>query len=134
MPVVSAGALCAAAPIDVWRLVHDPCRLHEWMADTERAGPPDEDGVVTRFLTGWPEYPMPTRVTSTARGGGVTISCLVSDIEFRIALSEDPRGCRVELEARIPEAEAARADAMLALIQASVERIVSVTAGGGRLG
>ncbi len=105
MPRFRESIVCEAPPAAVWRLVHDPERIAEWMADTERVEP-GEDGTVVRYLHGWPDFPMPTRVESRAEGARVVISCLVSDIDFRVSLAPDAAGCAVEIEVTIPEAEA----------------------------
>ncbi|MGD9694920.1 MAG: SRPBCC family protein [Thermoleophilia bacterium] len=118
---MSDAIVCRAPAVEVWRLVHDPSRLHEWMADTERVEPGEGDTVV-RFLHGWPDHPMPTRVRSAA-GGRVTISCLVSDIDFAIGLSPHPQGCEVTVTGTIPEAEAARCAAVRELVGASLRRL-----------
>lgn len=133
MPTIRAAAVCRAPAIEVWRLVHDPARIHEWMEGTERAEPSGAHGVVTRYLAGWPEYPMPTRIT--ARGEGcVTVSCLVSDIDIDIVLTPAGAGCRVDIEARIPPAEAAREDAMRGVVEASLARLAALTAAADDLG
>jgi hypothetical protein len=132
MPRISDGVVCRAAPIDLWRLVHDPARLHEWLADTERVEPGDE-GTVVRYLHGWPDYPMPTRVTSPARGSAVTISCMVSDIDLIVTLVEHADGCRVEVVVDVPEEEAARCAGLEALLRASLRRLAQRAAGEGAL-
>lgn len=134
MPVAEHRVVCAASPLAVWRLVHDPLRLHEWMADTERVAPAGDDGVVTRYLHGWPDHPMPTRVAPGAPASPVTISCLVSDIEIVVALEPHRDGCAVRITARIPDAEARRADAIDGLVRESLARLASRAAQEGPLG
>lgn len=130
MPSFTERVVCEAPPADVWRLVHDPDRLPEWMADTQRVEPCD-DGTVTRFLHGWPDHPMPTRVTTRADGARVVISCLVSDIDLRVALSPHPLGCAVELEVSLPEHEAARLDGVRRLAVDSLARLAEITSAPG---
>ena len=36
MPTLRETIVCDATPTSVWRIVHDPERVSEWMADTER--------------------------------------------------------------------------------------------------
>jgi hypothetical protein len=132
MPVAEGAVVCPVDPIEVWRLVHDPMRLHEWMVDTERVEPA-HGGAVTRYLHGWPEYPMPTRMR-TGTGGRVIISCLVSDIDIVVSLAPHPDGCTVAMEAQIPEAEAHRRDAVQDLVDASLARLAERSAGTARLG
>ena len=133
MPSFRESIVCAAPPAEVWRLVHDPARMHEWMTDTERVEPA-VDGTVTRYLVGWPDYPMATRVRSHNDGARVVISCLVSDIDFRIALSPDPVGCGVEIEVTLPEEEAARMDGVHEVVVASLARLAERSASGAALG
>jgi uncharacterized protein YndB with AHSA1/START domain len=134
VPGFRESVVCEAPPEAVWRLVHDPERMCEWMVDTERVEP-GEEGTVTRYLHGWPDFPMPTRVTSRPEGARVVISCLVSDIDMRVALSPHPRGTAVELDASLPEAEIARMDALRELVVASLARLAQVVAApGGALG
>ena len=133
MPGFHEGIVCAAPPAEVWRLVHDPCRMSEWMTDTARVEPGD-DGTVTRYLHGWPDFPMPTRVRTQADGSRVVISCLVSDIDFRVGLSPDPGGCRVDIDVTLPEEEAARLDAVRELVVASLARLAERSASASPLG
>lgn len=130
MPSFREEIVCAASPTSVWRIVHDPERFSEWMVDTERVEP-GEDGTVTRYLHGWPDFPMPTRVESRAEGARVVISCLVSDIDFRVSLAPDGEGCAVEIEVSIPDAEARRAEDVRALVVASLVRLADRAAAAG---
>lgn len=124
MPGFREEIVCEADPTAVWRLVHDPDRLAEWMADTERVEAAGE-GLVTRYLHGWPDFPMPTRVRSRADGVRVVISCLVSDIDFQVTLCPHPLGCGVEVAASVPDREAARIDGLRELVRASLERLAA---------
>jgi uncharacterized protein YndB with AHSA1/START domain len=124
MPGFRETVVCDAPAIEVWRLVHDPERLPEWMSDTERVEPAD-DGTVTRYLHGWPDDPMPTRLRSHADGARVVISCLVSDIEMTMSLAPHPRGCAVELEVSLPEGESARLEGMRRLAADSLARLAA---------
>ncbi len=133
MPSFRESIVCAAPPAEVWRLVHDPARMHEWMTDTARVEP-GEDDTVTRYLVGWPDYPMPTRIRSHNDGARVVISCLVSDIDFRVALSPDPAGCRVEIDVTLPEQQADRLVGVRATVVASLARLAERSASGAALG
>ncbi len=128
------GIVCAAPPADVWRLVHDPSRMSEWMTDTERVEAGNAADTVTRYLHGWPDHPMPTRVSSQREGSRVIISCLVSDIDFRVALSPDPGGCRVDIDVSLPDAEAARLGGVRTLVADSLARLAERSASGTPLG
>lgn len=134
MPAFREEIVCEAEPAAVWRLVHDPDRLAEWMVDTERVEP-GEGGAVTRYLHGWPDFPMPTRVRSRADGARVVISCLVSDIDIQVTLSPHPRGCGVEIAASVPDREAARVDGLRELVHQSLARLAErASAPGAQLG
>lgn len=129
MPRVTGSVVCAASPFAVWRLVHDPERLPEWLADTERVEPGD-DGNVVRYLHGWPDSPMPTGIRSARDGSRIVISCLVSDIDITVVLSPDDAGCRVALAASVPDAEAHRVPAIRALVDESLRRLGERVAAG----
>jgi hypothetical protein len=59
----------------------------------------------------------------------------VSDIDMRVALAPHPRGTAVELDASLPESEAARLGDLRELVVASLARLAQVTAAsGGALG
>lgn len=131
MPSFREAIVCDATPASVWRIVHDPERVAEWMADTARVEPGEDEGIVVRYLHGWPDFPMPTRVASRAAGGRVVISCLVSDIDFRIGLAPHGEGCEVEIEVAIPEAEAEREEGLRALVTASLARLAERAAATG---
>jgi uncharacterized protein YndB with AHSA1/START domain len=124
MPEFSDRAPCRAPAEEVWKLLHDPARFPEWWAGTERVEPGD-DGGVTRYLDGWPDFPMPTAVAA-GRDGAIVISCLRSDIVHEWTLSPAPGGCDVAVRVTIPEEEAARLDAMRAEVGASLARLVEV--------
>lgn len=133
MPSFRESIVCPAEPASVWRIVHDPERFAEWMVDTARVER-GERGTVTRYLHGWPDFPMPTRVHSRAEGARVVISCLVSDIDFRVSLAPDAAGCAVDIDVVIPDAEAHREGDVRALVAASLVRLAERTAAGTSLG
>lgn len=135
MPAFREEIVCEADPTAVWRLVHDPDRLAEWMSDTERVEPAAGEGLVTRYLHGWPDHPMPTRVRAHADGARVVISCLVSDIDFQVILSPHPLGCAVAVAASVPERESARLDGLRELVRSSLARLAErASASGAALG
>jgi uncharacterized protein YndB with AHSA1/START domain len=130
MPSFRESIVCPAPPARVWRMVHDPERFAEWMVDTERVEH-GEQGTVTRYLHGWPDFPMPTRVHSRTEGARVVISCLVSDVDFRVSLAPDAAGCAVDIDVFVPDAEAHREGDLRALVAASLVRLAERTAAGG---
>ena len=125
MPEFTDRSACRAAAEEVWKLLHDPERFPDWWAGTERVEPGD-GGAVTRYLDGWPDFPMPTAVTTRRDGGAIVISCLRSDIVYEWTLAPAPAGCEVAVRVTIPEEEAARLDAVTAEAAASLARLVEV--------
>jgi uncharacterized protein YndB with AHSA1/START domain len=125
MPEFAERSACAAPAEEVWKLLHDPARFPDWWAGTERVEPA-ADGSVTRYLDGWPDFPMPTAISSRREGGCIVISCLRSDIEHEWTLEPAPAGCAVAVRVRIPEQEAARLDPVRAEVRASLARLVRV--------
>lgn len=130
MPSFQERARCAAPAESVWRLLHDPRRFAEWWADTERVETGGEHP--TRYVAGWPDFPMPMALDTRADGARVVISCLVSDVRFEWTLEPEPSGCAVQVTAELPEHEAARLGALRAEVGASLERLVARAEGGAR--
>jgi hypothetical protein len=127
VPDFSERSDCAAPPEEVWKLLHDPARFPDWWVGTERVEPGDDgDGAVTRYLDGWPDFPMPTSISSRRDGAAVVISCLRSDIVHEWTLVPSPAGCGIAVAVRIPEQEAARMDPVRAEVRASLARLVEV--------
>ena len=106
MPAFADRVVCRATAEAVWRLLHDPRRFPEWWAGTARVDAEAEHP--TRYLEGWPDFPMPMKVSSRSDGSRVIVSCLVSDILTEWTLEPDPAGCAVAVRVEIPEREAAR--------------------------
>ena len=125
MPEFSERSHCRAPAEEVWKLLHDPARFPDWWAGTERVEP-GGDGAVTRYLDGWPDFPMPTAVTSRREAGAIVISCLRSDIVHEWTLSPAEDGCDVAVRVTIPEEEAARLDPVRAEVGASLAQLVQV--------
>ncbi len=125
MPEFSERSACRARAEEVWKLLHDPDRFPDWWAGTERVEPGD-GGEVTRYLDGWPDFPMPTAIATRRDGAAVVISCLRSDIAYEWALAPAPEGCEVAVRVTVPEQEAARLDAVTAEASASLARLVEV--------
>src|SRR5215207_5735677 len=86
MPHIDDEVLIPAPLEEVWKLVHDPTRYPEWWTGIGRVGETADDGH-TMYPEGWPDYPMPQRLNSSSAHGRVTISCLVSDLEYRWQLT-----------------------------------------------
>ena len=124
MPEFSERSSCRAPAEEVWKLLHDPGRFPEWWAGTERVEPGD-DGAVTRYLDGWPDFPMPTSVAA-GRDGAIVISCLRSDIVHEWTLSPHPDGCEVRVRVELPEREAGRIDAQRREVGGSLTGLVAL--------
>ena len=127
MPGFELRAVCRAPAIDVFKLLHDPSRYPDWWEGMDRiesaTGRPHE---VRRFMSEWPEFAYPTALSHAGAGGGVTISCLLSDIvqEWRIAPHAD--GCAVGVIVELPEAEAGREGAQREEVGGSLRNLVAL--------
>jgi len=109
-----------------FKLLRDASRYPEWWAGMDRvevAG-----GEVTRFMSEWPDFAYPTRVSASREHGRVTISCLLSDIAHEWRLEPHPDGCVILVRVEIPEAEAHRLEAQRAEVTASLHRLIDVAA------
>jgi uncharacterized protein YndB with AHSA1/START domain len=128
MPAFSDRVVCRAPAEAVWRLLHDPRRFPEWWVGTARVDMDAERP--TRYLEGWPDFPMPMEVSSRTDGSRVIVSCLVSDILTEWTLEPHRDGCAVAVRVEIPEHEAARLQAMREQIGASLARLAERAAAG----
>ena len=128
MPAFEERIVCPAPPEAVWRLLHDPRRFPEWWVGTERVDMEAEQP--TRYLEGWPDFPMPMDVRARGDGSRVVISCLVSDILTEWILEPDPGGCAVSARVEIPEEEGHRLAAMREQIVGSMARLAARAAEG----
>ena len=134
MPSFDDAAVIDSPPEEVFKLLHDPARLPEWMAgvgrvaDVARA----EGGAdFTLYPDGYPDFAMPQALRASADGRRVTVSCHVSFLEFAWTLEEagaDRTRLRVHVE--IPEAEAHRLAAQRTAVRASLERLATVAPRG----
>lgn len=119
----------ADAPVEeVWKLLHDPRRFPQWWAGVETVattGPQD----YTMWPTGYPDFPMPQQLRSDRVDGRVSISCLVSDLQFVWQLREAGDATDIDVQVTIPEAEAHRLAAQEQTIGASLDRLARLAAG-----
>jgi uncharacterized protein YndB with AHSA1/START domain len=130
MPAFHDQTTSPAPPEEVWKILYDPGRFPEWWdgietVDTDQ--PKGADGDVTFYPDGYPDFPMPQLIDTAESDSRITVSCLVSDIEFTWHLS--PRadgGTDIEVNVEIPEKEAARLDTQRASIAASLRRLAEV--------
>lgn len=118
---------CRAPALEVFKLLHDPSRFPDWWEGMERveatAGSADE---VRRFMSQWPEFAYPTRLSHTGADGGVRISCLLSDIVHDWRIEPDPDGCVVRVSVELPAAEAAREGSQRGEAAASLRNLVAL--------
>jgi uncharacterized protein YndB with AHSA1/START domain len=120
----------AQAPVEeVWKLLHDPARFPQWWAGVETVRPQGSDQF-TLWPVGYPDFPMAQRLRTERADGRVTISCLVSDLEFRWQLSEAGAATDIEVQVSIPEAEAHRLEAQRDLLTESISRLAALAVRG----
>jgi uncharacterized protein YndB with AHSA1/START domain len=131
MPQIDDEVLVPAPLEEVWKLVHDPTRYPEWWTGIGAVGESADDGF-TMYPDGWPDYPMPQRLSSSSADGRVTISCLVSDLEYRWQLTADGERTRVEVHVDIPEVEAHRLEVQTAAMSSALGRLTRLAASARR--
>ena len=138
MPSFDDAIVADAPPEEVWKLLYDPTRFPDWMEGVAQTADRSADAAAgtttfTQFADGYPDFPMPQRMSSAREGSRVVISCLVSDIEFRWTLAEAPGGSTsVAVHIEIPDAEAARLDAQRTAVGASLQNLAALAAGAAR--
>jgi Polyketide cyclase / dehydrase and lipid transport len=123
MPSFEERATCHAPAEEVWKLLYDTARFPEWWAGMSRVEG-DCGDEITRYMSEWPDFPYPTRVTRRD-DGGIVVSCLLSDIVHEWALEPAAAGCAVRVRVEIPDGEAARLASQEAEIRASLARLVA---------
>jgi uncharacterized protein YndB with AHSA1/START domain len=127
MPQIDEVVVVQAPLEEVWKLVHDPTRYPEWWTGIGSVDDAAPDGY-TMYPEGWPDYPMPQRLRTSSADGRVTISCLVSDLEYRWHLTADGDRTRVEVHVEIPPAEAHRLTGQSEAIASALVRLGAVAA------
>jgi uncharacterized protein YndB with AHSA1/START domain len=130
MPSFTLSAHTPAPVEEVWKLLHDPARFPEWWAGVETVQP-GTAGEYTMWPTGYPDFPMAQQLRTDRSDGRVTISCLVSDLEYRWQLRAVAAGTQIEVHVELPEQEAGRLPAQRAMMGDSMERLVALARGGG---
>jgi len=129
MPGFSVSAHTSAPVEEVWKLIHDPARFPDWWTGIETVQP-GEDGLYTMWPAGYPEFPMAQQLRSDHADGRVTISCLVSDLEFRWQLRAAVDGTDIEVDVDLPASEAHRLPEQQVVITNSVARLAELAAVG----
>jgi uncharacterized protein YndB with AHSA1/START domain len=116
----------AQAPVEeVWKLLHDPARFPEWWAGIETVRP-DKGGRFTLWPAGYPDFPIAQRLRTERAGGRVTISCLVSDLEYSWQLSEAGEATDIEVRVQLPDREAHRLPAQRQLLTESINALAAL--------
>ena len=127
MPQFRLTATTTAPVEEVWKLLHDPARFPAWWSGIETVR---TDGVdtYTMWPEGYPDFPMAQQLRTEPADGRVTISCLVSDLEFCWQLSEQNPGTGITVTVEIPPAESHRLQRQQELIADSLHRLVDLAA------
>jgi uncharacterized protein YndB with AHSA1/START domain len=134
VPAFDDRALIDSPPEEVFKILHDPTRLPEWMHGVGTIDDVRPDGGGTEFTLypeGYPDFPMAQTIRASGDRRRVTVSCQVSFLEFAWTLEEadgDRTLLRVHVE--IPEEEARRLDDQRAAVRASLERLATVAPRG----
>jgi uncharacterized protein YndB with AHSA1/START domain len=105
MPEFSDSASTTAPPEEVWKVLYDPSRIPEWWHGIATAEP--EEGGVTIYFDGHPDFPMPQLMTSSPDDRTVRFSCQISDMDMAWRLApRDDGGTDISVDVKIPEKEA----------------------------
>ncbi len=130
MPEFHDSAEAQAPPEQVWKLLYDPSRFPEWWAGIETVDEARSDnGDVTFYPDGYPDFPMPQQLETSRTERRVTISCLVSYLRFEWQLK--PSGAdatRITVHVEIPEEEAHRLDGQRDAVRASLGNLARLAA------
>jgi uncharacterized protein YndB with AHSA1/START domain len=127
MPSFALTAHAQAPVEEVWKLLHDPSRFPEWWSGVETVRPDGRDQF-TLWPDGYPDFPMAQRLRTNQSDGRVTLSCLVSDLEFRWQLSEAGEATDIEVQVQIPDQEAHRLPYQRELLTESINRLAALAA------
>jgi len=128
MPTFEQCAVSPAAPEEVWKLLYDPARFPEWWAGIGSVETGGAGRGYTMFPDGYPDFPMPQALETSAENGTVRISCLVSDLRFDWRLRPDGTGTEISVHVAIPDSEAHRLDGQRDVISQSLRRLADLAA------
>jgi uncharacterized protein YndB with AHSA1/START domain len=128
MPTFDDSETTPAPVEEVWKLLYDPSRMVEWWAGIERVDGAGHDGKgnLTIYPEGYPDFPMAQELRTAADGRGLTISCLVSYLEYEWRLEPLDDGTRISVRVEIPEEEAHRLEAQRAGVSASLRSLAAL--------
>jgi uncharacterized protein YndB with AHSA1/START domain len=132
MPHFDDAATSSAPVEEVWKLLYDPSRFPEWWSGLGSVDPRAHDGQgdYTMYLDGYPDFPMPQELRGDVDGRQVTISCLVSDLEFAWRLrplgGDGGEGTEIAVHVELPEEEAHRLETQRTVVRASLEALATL--------
>ena len=134
MPEFHDTTTTAAPPEEVWKILYDPARFPEWWSgietvETENSA--DGETKYTMYPDGYPDFPMPQLLRTDRDGGRVSVSCLVSDLQFEWRLEPlgaEAEGTRISVDVEIPEEERHRLDTQREAISASLGKLAELAA------
>jgi uncharacterized protein YndB with AHSA1/START domain len=133
MPAFDASTEVDAPPQAVWKLLYDPARFPEWWAGLETVEAGDRKGGggdVTFYPDGYPDFPMPQQLETSADEHSVRLSCLVSDLRFEWRLEERGGGTRISVAVEIPDVEAHRLETQRQVVADSLANLAALAAAG----
>jgi uncharacterized protein YndB with AHSA1/START domain len=125
MPEFALSTIATAPVEEVWKLLHDPASFPRWWSGIETVRRDDADAY-TIWTDGYPDFPMAQQLHSEHVDGRVTISCLVSDLEYRWQLHESEASTLIEVTVTIPTREAHREETQRALLGESLGRLAAL--------
>jgi uncharacterized protein YndB with AHSA1/START domain len=134
MPEFHDTTTTAAPPEEVWKILYDPARFPEWWSGIETVeteASADGETKYTMYPDGYPDFPMPQLLRTDRDGGRVSVSCLVSDLQFEWRLEPlgaGAEGTRISVDVEIPEEERHRLDTQREAISASLGKLAELAA------
>jgi uncharacterized protein YndB with AHSA1/START domain len=134
MPRFRDGAVSAAPPEEVWKLLYDPRRFPEWWAGIAAvdAEAPQADGTARfgYYPDGGAERPLPQLLQTSSDARRAVVSCLVHGFRFEWTLEpvEGGGGTRIDVVVDVPDAEAPAAAALREGVGRSVRRLAGLAA------
>ena len=128
MPSFHDTTTSSAAPEEVWKLLYDPARFPDWWDGIDTIEVKGQ-GEYTVYPEGYPDFPMAQLLDTQREERRVTVSCLVSDLNFEWRLQPDGDGTRIDVDVEIPEPEARRLNTQREVISSSLRRLAQLAAG-----
>jgi uncharacterized protein YndB with AHSA1/START domain len=130
VPTFDDSTITPAPVEEVWKLLYDPSRFADWWAgiETVEAQGHEGRGDITIYPAGYPDFPMPQELRTDGDGHRVTISCLISALEFSWRLEPVADGTRIGVHVEIPEEEAFRLEAQRDAVSASLRALAELAA------